>query len=116
MDDAEIYAKDPCALRSCATFGAFVTESSRHMSEYVPYFRRTPELIAALTSCLPTSNATGANWLNAGVMRQYEKMVEDTPKARPVTLERSHEYCRAILDAIESNAPYRFNGNVRNKA
>ncbi|NJN84821.1 MAG: alpha-glucosidase/alpha-galactosidase, partial [Caldilineaceae bacterium] len=31
-----------------------------------------------------------------------------------LTLERSHEYCSAILDAIESNQPYRFNGNVRN--
>lgn len=30
-------------------FGAFVTESSGHLSEYLPYFRKRPMLIARYT-------------------------------------------------------------------
>ena len=31
-------------------FGYFVTESSQHMSEYVPYFRKRPELLERFKS------------------------------------------------------------------
>ena len=34
--------------------------------------------------------------------------------AEPVPVERSHEYGSRILNAIETNVPYTFNGNVHN--
>ena len=43
--DHEIYERDPVRFEMMLYFGAFVTESSGHFSEYVPYFRKRPELI-----------------------------------------------------------------------
>jgi alpha-galactosidase len=41
----EIYEQDPVRFEMMLHFGAFVTESSGHFSEYVPYFRKRPDLI-----------------------------------------------------------------------
>src|SRR5260370_18673950 len=43
--DPEIYEHDPIRFEIMRYFGSFVTESSVHFSEYVPYFRKRPELI-----------------------------------------------------------------------
>ena len=39
----EIYECDPVRFEVMLHFGAFVTESSGHFSEYVPYFRKRPD-------------------------------------------------------------------------
>src|SRR5579859_3596471 len=41
----EIYEQDPVRFEVMLHLGAFVTESSGHFSEYVPYFRKRPDLI-----------------------------------------------------------------------
>ena len=41
----EIYAKDPVRFEIMRHFDYFVTESSHHMSEYVPWFRKNPEMV-----------------------------------------------------------------------
>jgi len=43
--DAHWAGPDVVRAEIFKAFGYFVTESSRHMSEYVPYFRKRPELI-----------------------------------------------------------------------
>ena len=45
QSDAELWEKDPVRFDMMLHFGAFVTESSGHHSEYVPYYRKRPELI-----------------------------------------------------------------------
>jgi len=47
--DPEIYECDPVRFEVMLHFGAFVTESSGHFSEYVPYFRKRPDLIKRYT-------------------------------------------------------------------
>lgn len=44
-EDPEIYEQDPVRFEMMKEFGYFVTESSGHFSEYLPYFRKSPELI-----------------------------------------------------------------------
>jgi hypothetical protein len=44
--DPEVYDLDPVRFEVMKHFGAFVTESSGHLSEYLPYFRKRPDLIA----------------------------------------------------------------------
>ncbi len=44
LDDPEIVATDPVRFEMMRYFGLFVTESSRHNAEYVPYFMQTEEL------------------------------------------------------------------------
>ena len=43
LEQPESYDRDRVRFEVLRHFGYFVTESSRHMSEYVPWFRRTAE-------------------------------------------------------------------------
>lgn len=114
MQKEDVYDRDRIRFEIMQHFGAFVTESSTHMSEYVPYFRRDPALIEQyhLTSA---RNRDWTAWHNRRDER-YEQLVQEVREKTPVALERSHEYCASILDAIETNTPFRFNGNVRNNS
>jgi alpha-galactosidase len=110
MDDPEIYAKDRVRFEIMRHFGAFVTESSHHMSEYVPYFRRSPEEV---TRHLPE------RWDYLAICRQrggphYEQIERQAAGQERIEVTRSHEYCSHIIHAIETNTPYRMNANVPN--
>jgi len=112
MTQPEIYERDRIRFEIMKHFGAFVTESSTHMSEYVPYFRRTPALLEQY-GLRSNRNRDWSEWLTRRD-EKYEQLVQEVKDNTPITLDRSHEYCSAILDAIETNTPFRFNGNVRN--
>ena len=121
MNDPDIYERDIVRWEILKYFGAFVTESSIHSSEHMPYFRRTPELIDRYTS----EKMWGV--LSKSMSKQeriafYLKMrdEQDAENKRlaysdeEIHIERSHEYFSHILNAIETNVPYVFNGNVPN--
>ncbi|MBC7236788.1 MAG: alpha-glucosidase/alpha-galactosidase, partial [Chloroflexi bacterium] len=124
MKKPEIYERDIVKFEVLKYFGAFVSESSIHMSEYVPYFRRTPELIERHTSPKmwgvpaedPTRRDPQKRWAAFEERRrqQDEELRRLAMSDEPVPLERSHEFCSFILNAHETNQPYLFNGNVPN--
>ena len=43
LENPEVVSKDPVRFEIMKHFDYFVTESSTHMAEYVPYFMRHPE-------------------------------------------------------------------------
>jgi alpha-galactosidase len=110
LDDPEIYAKDVVRFEVLRHFGAFVTESTRHMSEYVPYFRRTREL----------AERYAPPWrrdYDLYVARQegyYDRVRRQVTGDEPIPTDRTHEYCSYILNALVTNAPVRINANVPN--
>jgi len=101
-------------------FGAFVSESSHHNSEYMPYFRRTPEMVARHTSRRRRDARRGISReerLAACRRRREEREAESRRLAygnEEMPIQRTHEYFSRILNAIETNTPYVFNGNVIN--
>ena len=113
MEDPAIYEQDRVRWEMMKYFGHFLTESSYHNSEYVPYFRRTPEMIARFAPKV-------GNWedlLISSVGRAEERREELRAEAfgdGPVTVDTSEEYCIEIINAMETNVPIRFNGNVLN--
>lgn len=107
MADPSIYNQDKVRFEIFRHFGYFVTESSRHMSEYVPYFRRTPELLEQFAPPTPPSAATRREERFASIRRQIEGTEE-------IDYRRTEEYCSYIIHAIETNQPFRFNANVIN--
>lgn len=113
MEKPEIYARDRIRFEIMRHFGAFVTESSHHMSEYVPYFRRDP----ALMEEFELTSARDRDWSGWFARRDERRaeMAREVAGDGPVTLERSHEYCSLIMNAIETDTPFRFNGNVPNQ-
>jgi alpha-galactosidase len=110
MEDPETYAKDPVRFEILRAFGYFPTESSQHNSEYVPYFRRTPELAAKYM--LPWKRD-----YERYVARQeqyYERVKRQGTGEEAIPTDRTNEYCSYVIHSIETNTPFRINANVPN--
>lgn len=92
-------------------FGYYVTESSEHNAEYHPYFikDRYPELIERFNIPLDEYPRRCVNQIKEW-KEMREKMVNDTQ----LTHERSNEYGSYIIEAMETNVPFKFGGNVLN--
>ena len=92
-------------------FGYYVTESSEHNAEYMPFFIKDkyPELIDRFN--IPLDEYP----------RRCIRQIEDW-KTRSETLtrdpnlshERTHEYASYIIEAMVTNKPYKIGGNVLN--
>ncbi|HOG48744.1 MAG TPA: alpha-glucosidase/alpha-galactosidase, partial [Anaerolineae bacterium] len=91
-------------------FGYFVSESSYHMSEYVPYYRRTPQSIAQY---LPQPRDY-LSMYQGGLDEQRQTIEAQLASCQPLPLRRSHEYASYIIDSLATGVPRRFNLNVRN--
>ena len=109
--DPEIRAKDPVRFEIFRQFGYFVTESTTHMSEYVPYFRKRPELIQEfqLRTRRPDKEASGSRW-----DWQDPDFLAQVRGEKPIEIKASHEYASGIMNGCETGVPFRFNGNVPN--
>ena len=102
LDDPEMLKKDRVRFEMMRFFDYFVTESSKHCSEYHPYFRRTEELRERYG-------------LDQWIAADKEGVRQWTPDDAPLpTLELSGEYAAEIIHAMETGGPFAFNGNVTN--
>ena len=113
-EDPGIVAKDPVRFDILRHFDYFVTESSSHMSEYVPYYRTSSDRIREYMPCRwdypnfwPLKRETSRTEIQEQV-RRYDEASE------PLVLTRSAEYGIQIMHAIETGTPIRINGNVEN--
>lgn len=111
----EVYEQDPVRFEFMSYFGAFVTESSGHFSEYVPYFRKRPELIEQYCrkGYLGETGFYANHWptWRADNEKQIAEMLNGQ---RDVPYQRSHEYGSYIIEGITLNRPTVIHGNVRN--
>jgi alpha-galactosidase len=125
--DPEIFEKDRVRFEVMKHFGYFVTESSRHMSEYVPWFRRTQDDRDRYTPMTAFPEWQRAPQMNGQAQPQgqlaavpsrrgavWESIKKQIAGDEPIDLKRSREYCSFIVNAVETNEPFRFNGNVPN--
>lgn len=95
-------------------FGYFMTESTGHLSEYLPYFRKNRK---ALEDYCDEPGFGG----ESGAYYAYCRMIDDKfQKLDPLSIEstrlgaRSAEYASHIIEAEVTGRTYRLNGNVRN--
>ncbi|MFD0670679.1 alpha-glucosidase/alpha-galactosidase [Cohnella sp. GCM10027633] len=92
-------------------FGYYNTESSEHTAEYHPYFikRNYPELIERFNIPLDEYPRRCidqiANW---------KKMRDELVHDKDLVHHRSHEYASYIMEAIETDVPFKIGGNVMN--
>lgn len=98
----------------CLNFGAFITESSGHLSEYLPYYRKSEAGRALLRMGYDGgSRFYATNWPN------WRKTADALRKAmlkgtEPMDWARSWEYASWIIEAREKDTPFRIHGNVMN--
>lgn len=98
----------------CVHFGAFITESSGHLSEYLPYYRKSAAGRALLRLGYDGgSRFYATNWPKWRAAADAERTAMLNGD-RPVSSERSHEYAASIIEAGEGGQPFRFHGNVPN--
>jgi len=126
VERPDLLAREPVRIDLFKSFGYFVTESSGHASEYVPYFRKSAPMIDE--ELVPRfGNREHSGWYDMGRTGGYLKSclwwVDHHEEAfrklasgeTPIPAERTHEYGSYIIEAIETDAPIRINGNVPNR-
>jgi alpha-galactosidase len=113
--DPGIYEEDPVRFEVMLHFGAFVTESSGHFSEYVPYFRKRPDLLQryARSGYRGGSGFYAHNW-PTWRKENDERIAAMLEGTEPIPTERSQEYAADIVGAIVCRTPAVIHGNVRN--
>ena len=110
MQDPDIYWKDSVRFEMLRHFGYFCTESTFHMSDYLPYFRRTAAMIEK--NRLPVSSSLHAQQRAAAEYPQMIKQYLD-PNSQ-IEISESGEEAIRIIRAMETNRPYKCNINVVN--
>lgn len=92
-------------------FGYYVTESSEHNAEYMPYFIKDkyPEFIERFNIPLDEYPRRCIKHIE-----DWEKMRADLIHTPDMTHETSKEYAALIINSIVNNKPYKFGGNVLN--
>ncbi len=115
FEEPEFYVNEKVRGEMLRHFGYFMTESTGHLSEYLPYFRRSPEALALYCDRPAFGGESGAlvRWTRL-VAAQYTD--DDVLHEGGVELpERSHEYGPRIIEAIETGVPFHFQGNRINR-
>ena len=95
-------------------FGYFMTESTGHLSEYVPWFRKNKKALDLYCDEPSFGGETGAyyTWCKTIAQKYAES---DALSGESTRIEkRSVEYCSYIMEAVSTGRPFRFMGNVRN--
>ncbi len=114
VDTHPSFAEDKVRVEMMKQFGYFVTESTRHNAEYLPYFRRTSDLRALYAP--PGDRDPVAMAMPEQRRRSWMKDsgVEQDEDAPVPELRRSHEYASAIAEAKVTGTSFCFNGSVMN--
>jgi alpha-galactosidase len=115
-DRSSDFAKaEPVRTDMMIHFGAFITESSGHLSEYLPYYRKRKDLLEKYTDTGYRGQESfyADNWPDwrKGQDSSREKQLSGE---EAIKLERSQEYGAWIIEAVEKNVPVVVHGNVPN--
>lgn len=110
----EYYINEKVRIEVMRHFGYFMTESTGHLSEYIPWFRKNREALELYCDEPSFGGESGAyyKWcrLISGRL-ENEDMLADEPTDLS---HRSVEYCSYILEALETRGTFKLQGNVRN--
>jgi alpha-galactosidase len=104
-------AADMIRLTMMLEFGHYLTESSEHSAEYMPYWikRSHPELIDEFNIPLDEYISRCIHQIARWKTRRDEIVGN-----RQLTHRRTEEYGSYIMEAMETDVPYRIGGNVAN--
>lgn len=114
FEKPEYYVNEKVRGEVMRHFGYFMTESTGHLSEYLPWFRKNRKALDLYCDEPSFGGETGAyyNWCRsiADKFRDKDPLAGESGELEP----RSKEYCSYILEAMESGRPFKLNGNVMN--
>lgn len=110
----EYYVNEKVRIEVMRQFGYFMTESTGHLSEYIPWFRSSARALKLYCDQPAFGGESGAYYRWSSVVA--EKYLETDPLQfeSPILTPRSVEYCSYILEAKATGHPFRLQGNIRN--
>ncbi|MCD6302497.1 MAG: alpha-glucosidase/alpha-galactosidase [Anaerolineae bacterium] len=108
----EYKRRDAVRFELMKWFGYYVTESSEHTAEYVPWFIKSehPELIERFHIPLDEYPRRCIAQIEG-----WAKMRDELLADKPIEHRRTHEYASCIIEANLTGVPFTFGGNVLNK-
>jgi alpha-galactosidase len=114
FEKPEYYVNEKVRGEVFRHFGYFMTESTGHLAEYIPYFRKNQKALDLYCDEPGFGGESGAyyNWCKyvAGKYSDEELLAEES-----TTLpSRSIEYGSYIIEAMEMGNIFKLNGNVIN--
>lgn len=113
MTDRDTYRKGTVRFEMMRHFGAFPTESSHHLGEYLPYFRTDRATIEEMTGEGYAERMATATYLEGWKERSAAR---DEPghdvERSELKVERSEEYASRLIQSLETGQPRRFDLNV----
>jgi alpha-galactosidase len=117
-EEPEVIGSEKLRWDMAKATGYFMTESSGHLSEYLPYYRKRQDLLdkykgfeegfSSLRHAVDMENFTRDSL-------KREDLVQEEPPHLPFKSQASLEYASNIINAIETDVPFKFFGNVINK-
>lgn len=114
IEQPEYYVTEKVRGEVFRHFGYFMTESTGHLSEYLPWFRKNEKALQLYCDQPEFGGETGAYYkycrMIADKFTEADVLAGESKKLGP----RSAEYCAHIIEAIECDRVFRMIGNVRN--
>ncbi len=115
IEKPEYYVSEKVRAEVMRHFGYFMTESTGHLSEYIPWFRSSPRALKAYCDEPAFGGESGAYYKYCNMIAKKYGKVDHLAAEDPIIRRRSVEYCSYILEAHRTGVPFRLNGNVRNE-
>ncbi len=114
IERPEYYKNEKVRCEVMRHFGYFMTESTGHLSEYVPWFRSHDRSLNMYCDEPGFGGASGAYYKFCKMVAEKYKTFDYLESQDAALPPRSAEYCSYILEAVETGNAFRLNGNVRN--
>lgn len=114
FEKPEYYVNEKVRGEVFRHFGYFMTESTGHLSEYLPYFRKNRKALDTYCDEPSFGGETGAYYKYCADLAEKFAVMDplsiESTKLQP----RSAEYASHILEAHETGVPFRLSANLRN--
>ncbi|MGQ9609179.1 MAG: alpha-galactosidase [bacterium] len=114
FEKPEYYVNEKVRGEVFRHFGYFMTESTGHLAEYVPYFRKNKKALELYCDEPGFGGESGAYyyWCESvgEKYNQQDILAGESAKLPP----RSIEYGSYVIEAIETGRTFKLNGNVIN--
>jgi alpha-galactosidase len=96
-------------------FGYFMTESTGHLSEYLPWFRKNKKALDLYCDEPSFGGESGAYYKYSKALAAKYAKHDPLEFENPKIESRSVEYCSYIMEAVTTGKPFRIMGNVPNR-
>lgn len=114
FEKPEYYINEKVRGEVLRQFGYFMTESTGHLSEYLPWFRSSKRALDLYCDMPDFGGESGAYYKYCKMISEKFQVSNFLAYESKQLNFRSNEFCSYIIEALSTNKIFKFNGNVRN--